>query len=1493
MLRIKILVLALFAAFTAALLLTDNAANPHARAYSSGPPAGYTHAPGELDCADCHTTPAQSSGTLTLGVPDRYTPGQTYDITVTHASGDATRVRWGFEMTALDSADQKAGAFAPSDDLTRVVGGEGPFPAREYIEHTSKGTFPGQQNGAGWTFKWTAPSEDVGPVTFYLAGNQANGDGNSSGDNIYFTFKSATFQAPAPDFQLTISPSSRTVVQGSSATFDVTVTPLDGFNGSVTLSANGLPASATANFQPASVNLTSASPQTSTLTVTTTGSTTHGPNTFNVNAASGALAHTAQAGLNVAAPTDSDLSVTQSVSPNPAQTNADIRYTINVFNNGPAAAHSLSLIVNMPDGVVSFTPGANGDQCQFEPATTNARYVCSPGMLPAGQGTAIDFNIRRQAVGIFNTTTAVSADEHDPFPANNSVQLALPVTAQSATPRMTVPNLGVRTVVSGLNQPTAMAFLGPADFLVLEKETGRVVHVKNGVAQGVALDLNVNSASERGLLGIALHPNFNTNHFVYLYWTESSVPNDTVAIEATPLLGNRVDRYVMNGSTLAFDRNLLKLRALQTDEGQPARGNHNGGVLRFGPDGKLYVFMGDNGRRGFLQNLPCGPIVTCPDTNPVPVLDDQYGGPEPDDAHFTGFILRLNDDGTTPSDNPYAQLPTVQTTPVTENIRRLYAYGVRNSFGMDFDPVGGYLWTQENGDDAFDEINRVEAGFNGGWAQLMGPSTRINEFKAIEVARGNSLQQNRWPPSNIADTAAGALARLYKLPGSKYTEPEFSWKYAVAPATVGFARGAGVGPQYAGDLFVGASRTTLLGGYLMRFDLSDDRKTIVTTDSRLADRVADNSDKFDLAESESLVVGRDFGITTDIQTEPSKGSLYVVSLSNGAVYEVYGRPTLFVAGPVGAQETPPNDSAAVGTATLLLDEDGQTAHVSLRFSGLTTPQTVAHLHAPAQGGQSAPPVFDLPTGNFTDFKVTLTPQQVRDLKAGLFYINVHSTAFPAGEIRGQFGTVEVSNIVQFETANPSVSEGAGFKTIRVERLGDTSVAAAVGYRTQDGTASERRDYTTARGVLRFAPGETVKSFDVLVTDDGLQEGDETVNLLLENLPGGEAYASYPNDTLKIVDNDAANSTANPIDSSDFFVRQHYHDFLNREPDAAGLQFWTNEIEQCGADAQCREVKRVNVSAAFFLSIEFQRTGFLAYLANRAAFGNSTTDPQVPVRYADFQRDVQALQRGYIFGQPGSEAVLEANRRAYFDEFVARPEFVTKYGAMSNAQFVAALLASNNLAQSVANYHVGRLDAAQQVPPGASSATGAVVLRRNPLGSGPDSFVSLYLNNLSSPVTAIHIHGPAAAGAEAPVLFTLPAGEFADLQLTMTDEQLGYLFDGRLYIDVHTQNNPGGEIRGQIPARFFRVDVLSRALDNGVLTRAQVFRIVAESEELKQAEFRRAFVLMQYFGYLRRDPDAAGFNFWLGKLNQFGGDYIRAEMVKAFISSIEYRQRFGQ
>jgi aldose sugar dehydrogenase len=472
--------------------------------------------------------------------------------------------------------------------------------------------------------------------------------------------------------------------------------------------------------------------------------------------------------------------------------------------------------------------------------------------------------------------------------------LAVPGVGHAA-PSVVDPGLGVRTAASGLNQPTSMAFLGSGDMLVLEKATGRVQRVVGGTVAGTALDLAVNSASERGLLGIALHPNFAANHFVYLYWTESTTGADTSDINDVPLLGDRVDRYVWNGSssTLAFDRNIIRLRAFQADADQPPRGNHNGGVIRFGPDGKLYVLVGDVGRRGQLQNLADGPFGPG-------IPDDAFGGPQPDDAHLTGGILRLNEDGSAPSDNPFFSAGAAIGGEVGANIQRLFAYGIRNSFGMAFDPRSGELWAQENGEDSFDELNRVAPGFNSGWVQIMGPSERIAQYKAIETDTTApqpfapngyfGLEQDRWPPTNIANTQAEALSRLFALPGSHFSDPEFSWKFGVAPGGIGFLDGSELGGNYKDDLFVGAARDFLEGGQLFRFKLSGRKKNrgITLDDPRLADLVADNLHKFEITESESLLFGRDFGVTTDIQTGPH-GNLFLVSLSDGAVYEIFKR----------------------------------------------------------------------------------------------------------------------------------------------------------------------------------------------------------------------------------------------------------------------------------------------------------------------------------------------------------------------------------------------------------------------------------------------------------------------------------------------------------------------------------------------------------------------------------------------------------------------------
>ncbi len=225
----------------------------------------------------------------------------------------------------------------------------------------------------------------------------------------------------------------------------------------------------------------------------------------------------------------------------------------------------------------------------------------------------------------------------------------------------------------------------------------------------------------------------------------------------------------------------------------------------------------------------------------------------------------------------------------------------------------------------------------------------------------------------------------------------------------------------------------------------------------LDDLVADNTDKFDLAESESLAIGRDFGVTTDIQTGPN-GNVFVVSLLNGAIYEIKSKPGLiFVATLTGAQEVPPNSSTATGSATLLLSPDEETATLSLNFSGLSSAQTDAHIHGPAAPGSSAPPVFPLPLGQISDYQINLTAPQVQDLKNGLHYVNVHSSIFPTGEIRGQFQSSPTASVVALGGNSFGIGEGEGSVSVTVKRFGSTSAPATVGYATSDSSGSNDCD----------------------------------------------------------------------------------------------------------------------------------------------------------------------------------------------------------------------------------------------------------------------------------------------------------------------------------------------------------------------------------------------------------------------------------------------------
>ncbi|MGQ0762463.1 MAG: Reeler domain-containing protein [Acidobacteriota bacterium] len=198
----RLIILPALLAGVLGFLLSRNATLGPAHAFSAGPPPGYTRAPGEEPeaCAECHLHAGSSSGQISVTVPQTYTPGQTYQISVTQTSSDASRNRWGFQLTVLDPGDEKAGTLQNTTGLTQIIQG-GPGGNREYIGHNSAGTFHGQQGGASWTFNWTAPGINAGVVTFYASGNQANGDGNNSGDFIYSTFVTSQPAASSPQLR--------------------------------------------------------------------------------------------------------------------------------------------------------------------------------------------------------------------------------------------------------------------------------------------------------------------------------------------------------------------------------------------------------------------------------------------------------------------------------------------------------------------------------------------------------------------------------------------------------------------------------------------------------------------------------------------------------------------------------------------------------------------------------------------------------------------------------------------------------------------------------------------------------------------------------------------------------------------------------------------------------------------------------------------------------------------------------------------------------------------------------------------------------------------------------------------------------------------------------------------------------------------------------------------------------------------------------------------
>jgi glucose/arabinose dehydrogenase len=412
-----------------------------------------------------------------------------------------------------------------------------------------------------------------------------------------------------------------------------------------------------------------------------------------------------------------------------------------------------------------------------------------------------------------DTTTNITPAKDPRFKAEVSDQ-----------PVINDPNLEVQQVAEGLELPTSMAFLGSDDILVLEKDNGTVKRIVNGmIMPDPLLDVNVANKSERGMLGIVVGKDLyenkpsSTNTYVFVYFTESEEEGNDVCPRSTrcdpsspPPNGNRLYRYELKNDKLVNPVLLLDLPAIPGP-------SHNGGAITIGPDNNLYIPIGD---------------IRGADPQKTQSFDGRSG------------ILRVTQNGEVVDGGILGD---------TYPLDLYYAYGLRNSFGLDFDPVTGKLWDTENGANTSDEINLVEPGFNSGWRSVAGISSNATGFD---------------PEADIETFGGKAI----------YSDPEFEWgvvngRSSVGPTAIKFLNSGKLGTQYQNDIFVG----DVHNGYIYHFKLNKDRAGLAL-DQKI---VGDTDAEFET----SIVFAKGFGGITDLEVGPD-GYLYVVSIGLGKIFRI-------------------------------------------------------------------------------------------------------------------------------------------------------------------------------------------------------------------------------------------------------------------------------------------------------------------------------------------------------------------------------------------------------------------------------------------------------------------------------------------------------------------------------------------------------------------------------------------------------------------------------
>jgi aldose sugar dehydrogenase len=506
-----------------------------------------------------------------------------------------------------------------------------------------------------------------------------------------------------------------------------------------------------------------------------------------------------------------------------------------------------------------------------DPNITTITNIQLPGILPNNNNNENENNQSPSSpstsTGTGSTTNTIPSSNNPSSSASTNIP---PIVHRNTRARAAIggptlndPNLKVEQVIkTGLGSTTSMAFLGPNDILVLEKDTGIVHRILNGkMLPEPLLDVSVANEAERGLLGIAIAKNDNGGtengniRHVYLYYTESGGGRDgddepsrtTTAtttnnsartntgsrgLDTVPPAGNRLYRYDLdeNNNKLTNPLLLLNLPANPPPGREGTEKNHNAGKVLIGPDNNVYVGVGDvAGHRGQAENNPTG----------IP----------PDG---TGGILRITQDGQI-TNNP----PLGDSLPLA----LYYAYGLRNTFGMDFDPITGDLWDTENGNTFGDEINLVMPGFNSAWSQVAGIWEAGSKPGPAIGADSNN------PPKGLVTFDGKGV----------YRAPELATLLTIAPTALKFLNSDKLGTDYENTIFMG----DVDFGNLYNFKLNQDRTGLVL-EGPLSDKVANNI--LDLKEG-GAVLGQGFGVITDMQVGPDDGYLYILTL-NGIIYRI-------------------------------------------------------------------------------------------------------------------------------------------------------------------------------------------------------------------------------------------------------------------------------------------------------------------------------------------------------------------------------------------------------------------------------------------------------------------------------------------------------------------------------------------------------------------------------------------------------------------------------